>query len=290
MTQPAEPLAPAPADDRRAADLQRIRRYLIHAPRDSAALSEAAGLLHHMGRFDEAIAHLRQAAACGACPLRESADTDGDDACAPDEEAVDAGVSRHYQVLKQLGDCYAGCDRPDLAERHYCAAAALAPDRAEAYLGLGVLAFQQGHTDDAQHYFRTARELEPDCGEAYGGLAMVHQHCGRDGQAFEMYLKCLELDTDNLVALLGLFQTSCRMGNFSKLIHYLEVYLSRHPDDASVLFCLATLQGRQGQLAAARRTALRLLAAAPEMTEAADLLAKLDEALGAVRARPEATA
>ena len=131
----------------------------------------------------------------------------------------------------------------------------------------------------ARSFFCTARDLEPDCPEAYGGLAMVHQQREEHSAAFEMYLRCLELDADNLVALLGLFQASCAMGSFSRIIGYLETYLRRHPQDTSVLFCLASLYAREGRLSEARRSAIDVLRADPHKREAADLLAKVTEAM-----------
>ena len=138
---------------------------------------------------------------------------------------------------------------------------------------------QAGQLEQAQRFFETARDLQPECGEAYGGLAIIHQKRLDHSAAFEMYLKCLELDTDNFMALLGLFQTSCEMGTFSKIIHYLEVYLIRNPADTSVLFCLATLYAREGRLHEARRATLEILAHEPDKEGAAELLAELDDAL-----------
>ena len=165
------------------------------------------------------------------------------------------------------------------ARKYWQAASALSPDKAQPHVRLGTLAFQRGQLDQAERLFRVAGKLQEDCGEAYGGLAMICQHRGDHSDAFEMYLKCLELDTDNLVALLGLFQTSCRMGSFSKIIHYLEVYLENNPSDASVLFCLASLYAREGRLWRARQAVRQALKEAPDKQDAKDLLAELEEAL-----------
>ncbi len=113
---------------------------------------------------------------------------------------------------------------------------------------------------------------EPACAEAYGGLAMVCQHRGKHAEAFDLYMACLDKDADNLVALLGLFQTSCQMGSFARVIRYLEVYLDRHPGDTSVLYCLATLQARDGAMDEARQALEMILVLEPENAEAADLL------------------
>ncbi|MGC9453814.1 MAG: tetratricopeptide repeat protein [Phycisphaerae bacterium] len=189
---------------------------------------------------------------------------------------VAAQGNQHYEVLREMGDCYAALGRSDKAADCYRRAAELAPGLAGPHVGLGVLAIQSGRLDDAVKALRTACELDPTCAEGYGGLAMIHQQRGDYHSAFDMYLKCLELDTDNLVALLGLFQTSCQMGTFGKITRYLETYLDRHPGDTSVLFCLATLYARDGQHDKARDAVLRVLALEPGKSEAADMLRELD--------------
>jgi tetratricopeptide (TPR) repeat protein len=97
--------------------------------------------------------------------------------------------------------------------------------------------------------------------------------------AFEMYLKSLELDVDNLTALLGLFQASCQMGSFEKVIHYLEVYLDMHPGDTSVMFSLAALYMKDGRLELSRKVLLDVLALVPSNTDAAELLEEVDHSL-----------
>ncbi|MBS3734226.1 MAG: tetratricopeptide repeat protein [Phycisphaerae bacterium] len=194
---------------------------------------------------------------------------------------VGLNAPRRYDVMIEMGDCYAGLDDAPAARRYYRQAMALDPARAKPHIGLGVLALQAGRSAEALEAFTQAARTEPDCAEAYGGLAMVHQQQGRYAEAFEMYLTCLELDADNLTALLGLFQTSCQMGTFAKVIHFLEVYLDRHPDDASVLFCLASLYVKEDRLHDARDALRRTVAMEPDKSEAAELLRDLERRLAA---------
>jgi tetratricopeptide (TPR) repeat protein len=175
-----------------------------------------------------------------------------------------------------MGDCCAALGRSAEAADCYRRAAELAPELAGPHVGLGVLAIQAGRLDEAVDALQTACRKDAACAEAYGGLAMIHQQRGDYPSAFDMYLKCLELDTDNLVALLGLFQTSCQMGTFRKITQYLEAYLDRHPGDTSVLFCLATLYARDGRHPQARDALLRVLALEPGKPEAAEMLRELE--------------
>jgi len=200
----------------------------------------------------------------------------------PDQFDEEPGLDQHYQVLKELGDCYAAVSDFARARRCYEGACELAPDQAEPYVGLGVIGIQTEDLAEARAAFEIARKLDPGSAEAYGGLAMVNQKKGDHQAAFEMYLKCLELDTDNLVALLGLFQISCQRGTFDRITHYLEVYLDKHPGDAAVLFCLASLYAREGKLAEAQAALRTVLDLDPDNTEAETLLSDVTKSLACV--------
>jgi tetratricopeptide (TPR) repeat protein len=191
----------------------------------------------------------------------------------------DTGLTQHYDVVKELGDCHASVGNYPEAQRCYEKAASLAPDEAGPYIGVGVIALQEGKVEDADVAFKVARRLDPQCSKAYCGLAMIRQQKGLWSESFDLYLKCLELDSDNLTALLGLFQVSCQMGSFSKVIHYLEVYLNMHPGDISVMFCLSTLQFKDGRIDNAREILQNILILDPNNTDAANLLEEVEHTL-----------
>jgi protein O-GlcNAc transferase len=187
--------------------------------------------------------------------------------------------TQHYEVLQELGDCHTSVGNYEQAQKCYEKAASLGPDEPGPYVGLGVVALQKNLLDDAEIAFRVACRLDANCAKAYAGLAMVEQQRTDYKKAFEMYLKCLELDTDNLTALLGLFQTSCQMGSFAKVIHYLEVYLSMHPADISVMFSLAALYMKDGRFEQSKKILLDVLALDPVNQDAANLLEEVEHNL-----------
>ncbi len=191
--------------------------------------------------------------------------------------------TQHYEVLQELGDCYTTVGDFAQAQGCYEKAASLGPDEPGPYVGLGVVALQKDLLDDAEVAFRVACRLDVNCARAYAGLAMVAQQRADYKQAFEMYLKCLELDTDNLTALLGLFQTSCQMGSFAKVIHYLEVYLSMHPGDTSVMFSLAALYMKDGRFEQSRKILLDVLTLDPANKDAANLLEEVEHNLTQIK-------
>ncbi|MBM4026918.1 MAG: tetratricopeptide repeat protein [Planctomycetes bacterium] len=184
----------------------------------------------------------------------------------------------HYEALRELGDCYTSVGRYRQAQRCYEKAASLGPDEPGPYIGLGVAALQTDQLEDAEIAFRVAYRLDPKCAKACAGLAMVAQQRRDLPRAFDFYMKSLELDTDNILALLGLFQVSCAMGSFARVIHYLEVYLQMHPGDGSVMFALAALYWKDGRPRPSRAILQDLLTLDPGNRDAANLLEEVEHA------------
>lgn len=191
-----------------------------------------------------------------------------------------------YRELTAQAEAYLDRDLFDQAELCYRQAAVVCPNQPAPFIAIGVLQMQRGQLDRAVSAFRTAVDIAPTSSEAWAGLAMAHHELGDFGRAFETYLKSLEYDSDNLLALLGLFQTSCQMGTFATIIRYLEAYLETHPHDHAVQFCLATLYAREDMLIQAKQALLAVLDAEPDKPEARDLLDEVDTRLS-YRLQPE---
>jgi cytochrome c-type biogenesis protein CcmH/NrfG len=187
--------------------------------------------------------------------------------------------SQRYNVLVELGDCHATVGNSLPARECYEQAAQIEPDRAEPYVGLGVVSLQKDDIENAETAFRVALRLDAKCAKAWCGLGMVCQIKQQFPSALEYYLRSLDIDGDNLTALLGLFQTSCQMGSFSKVIYYLQTYLEMHPGDTAVMFCLATLYMKDGKHAEAAELLKGVLALAPDNGDAAKLLEEVDNKL-----------
>ena len=191
--------------------------------------------------------------------------------------------TQRYEVLQEVGDCYSSVGSYAQAKKYYEKAAVLAPDEPGPYVGLGVVALQENLLDDAEIAFRVACRLDTACAKAYAGLGLVAQQGADYKQAIEMYLKCLELDTDHPIALLGLFQSSCQRGSFGKITHYLEVYVNMHPADTSVMFPLAALYMKDGRFEDSKKILSELLTLDPSHKDAAALLEEAEHSLAQTR-------
>lgn len=191
----------------------------------------------------------------------------------------DEGATQHFDVMREMGDCYTQVGDYAQARRCYEKAIDLMPDQPEPYVGLGVVAFQNEDALRAERFFDKALELDSRCSRALCGLGMIHQQQEDYPNACDMYLRSLAEDSDNLTALLGLFQVSCQMGRFDRVIHYLEQYLDRHPADTAVMLCLATLHLRQSQPERAQKLLGDLVMLDPENEDAVNLLEEVDRAV-----------
>ena len=187
--------------------------------------------------------------------------------------------TQHYEALQEMADCYASVGNYKQAQKYYEKAAVLSPDAPDPYVGLGIVALQNDQLDDAEIAFKVACRLNADCAKAYAGLGLTAQQKTDYKQAFEMFLKSLELDTENLIALLGLFQVSCQMGSFAQVTHYLEVYLNMHPGDTSVMFPLAALYMKDGRFEESKKVLLDVLTLDPNHKDAANLLEEVEHSL-----------
>ena len=193
-------------------------------------------------------------------------------------------IALDCKTLQELGDNFLSIGDTTSAQQCYEKAAHADVDACGPYVGLATIALQKNLVDDAEIAFRVARRLDPSCCKAYEGLGAIAQKKADYESAFEMYLKCLELNSNNLNALLGLFQTSSQMGSFGKIIHYLEVYLNMHPDDSAVMFSLATLYIKENQLGKSREMLLTILQSNPDNTDARYLIEEVEHNLARTKA------
>ena len=67
--------------------------------------------------------------------------------------------------------------------------------------------------------------------------------------------------------------------SFSKVIHYLHVYLDMHPGDTSVMFCLAALQFKDGRIHKAKELLDDILTLEPNNSDAANLCEEVEHTL-----------
>jgi len=185
-----------------------------------------------------------------------------------------------YEVLMRRADFCSASAASEHARQCYIKASAIAPDRGEPYVGLGIVSLQQNDLAGAQAAFETACRLDETCEGGFCGLGIVHQQKGNWQKAMSMYTRCLQLDGDDMTALLGLLETSHRTGDLHEIEYFLRQYLEHYPHDAAIMLCLASVHLQAEQFDAARQILTDVLILDADNITAVDLIEELDHMEG----------
>jgi len=181
-----------------------------------------------------------------------------------------------YEVLMQWADFFVALKETEYARQYYIKASTLAPWRGEAHVGLGVVSLQQNDLSGAQAAFETACRLDSRSEKGFCGLGIVHQQKADYHKALSMFSRCLELNGDNMTAMLGLFEASHRVRRMDEIRYFLQRYLARHPQDIAIMLCLASVYLRAEQFGAARRVLADVLILDADNMTAVGLMEELD--------------
>ncbi len=79
-----------------------------------------------------------------------------------------------YEVLMRRADFCSASAANEHARQCYIKASAMAPDRGEPYVGLGIVSLHQNDLDRAQAAFEMACRLDERCERGYCGLGIVY--------------------------------------------------------------------------------------------------------------------
>lgn len=96
-----------------------------------------------------------------------------------------------------LGEAYEQLEELTLAWDYYQKSLNLAPNLAEAWLGLGIVKDLEGKPKESLHYIERALELEPSMDGYYHVYAGALENCEMFEEAETAYLACLRLEPSN---------------------------------------------------------------------------------------------
>ncbi len=184
-------------------------------------------------------------------------------------------IADDYDFLIRRAEYYLAANRFEPARLDYIKASLQAPHKPGPYVGLGLVALQTHDLQKARTAFETACRLDPACARAFCGLAIVNHTQSRSEQALGMYCRCLELDGDNITALLGLMELSAQHGRFKEIKRFLRQYAVRHPEDVASRLALAAVHLNEDQFAAAREVLMDVLIIEPRNATASAILEEL---------------
>jgi tetratricopeptide (TPR) repeat protein len=96
-----------------------------------------------------------------------------------------------------LGEAHEQLEELDTAWDFYQKSLTLAPNLAEAWLGLGIVKDLQGKPRESLHYIERALEIEPEMDGYHHVYAGALENCGMIEEAENAYLACLVLEPNN---------------------------------------------------------------------------------------------
>jgi len=191
------------------------------------------------------------------------------------EDRLVLGNEDAFETWQTLGNCLAGLQRADEAERAYHAAIKLKPDSERPYLGLGAVAMLHENWQAAMYGFMMALAANPDTmkGEFGVGMSLAARNMHED--AIAHFSRVLEHEPYNAEALLCLYRSAMESGQPRLAIEPIEKYLARFPDDNNFLFSLCGAYWKAGELTRAADLCGQVLDRDPQHAAARDVMEHL---------------
>ena len=149
-----------------------------------------------------------------------------------------AVTDNNYMAEDSLGAELTNQGRLDEAISHLQAAAAINPRDAFSMLDLGVCENRRGNFPAAIRHYQSALEVSTDPmlrATAFDNLGLIYRAKQDLARAKANYESALELQPDNLVALIGLGVVAQKSGDFERAVHYYSRAVTVEPSDSEYL-------------------------------------------------------
>jgi tetratricopeptide (TPR) repeat protein len=168
-----------------------------------------------------------------------------------------------YEYYKELGNCYTRAADYEKAESAYAQALNLGPTNEAAYVNLGTMEIQRERFDLALFYFKRAVQINPASSKGHCGIGIATLAAGDLEQARDAFLKALDLDNLNVLALHQLAALCDVLPLAAQVIGRIQQYLKVDPKNRELRFCLAALLFKRNEWSSCERELDEILKAAP---------------------------
>ena len=187
-------------------------------------------------------------------------------------------MSNHldYEINKELGECYLFMGEFDKAEEYYQKAASSNGIHPDPYLGLATIAVHRGELDAAMTLYSKAANIEPN-DKAYAGMGLIQMDREEHDAAFESFLRSLELNPENMIAMTGMIQEAYVVNRIEDALAHLTNALAVNPEQDAVRFSLAGCYISLDRAQEALEQLEIVLENNPEHEEARELYAKISQ-------------
>ena len=132
-----------------------------------------------------------------------------------------------------LGCCYSKSSDFPQAVTAFNKAQKINPYNAQYALELALCFKQMGQAKSALKYFKTAQKLAPDQFKHYGELGVILCKLGKKQKARKCFTTAIQLNCDDLTALMGCAQLEQLERNFPQAIAFYERVLKINPNNTT---------------------------------------------------------
>ncbi|MCM0605056.1 MAG: tetratricopeptide repeat protein [Xanthomonadaceae bacterium] len=161
------------------------------------------------------------------------------------------------------GNCYLRKEEYSKAEGHYLKALSFRPNLDEVRSNLGTAYLKQERFADAKRSFQDALAANINNEKAWVGLGTCYEYEKDPAKSHDCYVKALQLDAHDVLALFKLTRVSIEIKKFSFAEKHLKEYADSSPVSVSLLYTLAVIQLQQSKLADARETLFKIISIQP---------------------------
>ncbi len=158
-----------------------------------------------------------------------------------------------FEAMTYLAECYEKTNEITLAEKYYQEAIELAPDFADPWFGLGIIALNTGNPDDSLIFLRKAVRLDDENPEIWYLLGKAHYAKGEKKAALRCYREALKLDAYYNEVWVDLGKIILKDGFGPKALPYLEKAYKIIGDVPGINYLLASFHIHSGSLEKAYR-------------------------------------
>jgi tetratricopeptide (TPR) repeat protein len=137
---------------------------------------------------------------------------------------------------------------PKEAEVNYIKAKTHDARSYKAWLGLGLLELYKNNTKQSEIYLKKSIELNPDNDKAFCALGILKTNTNELKTAEEYFCRALDANIDNLLAIKSIIEISYKTEKFDKAYSYLKIFLEIYPANINMLFAMAGIELKIGEI------------------------------------------
>jgi tetratricopeptide (TPR) repeat protein len=156
--------------------------------------------------------------------------------------------STSSEALVGVGNCCMKLQNPQKAEVNFIKAKTHDAGNYKAWLGLGLLELYKENIQQAEIYLRKVIEIHPKSDKAFCALGILKTNANDLNEAEEYFCRALDANIDNLLAIKSLIEISYKIEKFDRAQSYLKHFLEIYPANTNMLFAMAGIQFKRGEI------------------------------------------